>query len=256
MADMNKMSLRVMRYNPERDDAPRMQGYDVPWDPSTSFLDALSYIKDTLDPSLSFRSSCRMAICGSCGVMINGVPKLACKTFLRDYPEGAAVEAMANFPVERDLVVDLTHFLEYIQTLKPYILGNQRRPEEGPNSQTPEQLAAFRKFSMCINCGLCYAACPQFGLNSGFLGPAALTLAQRYNLDSRDFGKAERMPHINKEKGGVWACTFVGYCSEVCPKHVDPASALQQCKVESALDFAAAVLNCTKKKEAGHGKQT
>jgi fumarate reductase iron-sulfur subunit len=255
MTDKKKMTLRIMRYNPETDNAPRMQSYDVIWDASTSFLDALGEIKDNRDSSLSYRSSCRMAICGSCGVMINGVPKLACKTFLRDYPSGATVEAMANFPVERDLVVDLTHFLEYIQALKPYIIGNLRRPEEGPNSQTPQQLAQFHKFSMCINCGLCYAACPQFGLNTDFLGPAALTLAQRYNLDSRDFGKAERMPQINKENGGVWSCTFVGYCSEVCPKHVDPASALQQCKVESALDFVTAVLDCTKKKEeAKHDK--
>ena len=255
MVNMKKMTLRIMRYNPEADNAPRMQGYDVVWDASTSFLDALGHIKDTLDQSLSYRSSCRMAICGSCGVMINGVPKLACKTFLRDYPNGAVLEPMTHFPIERDLVVDLTHFLEYIQALKPYIIGNLRRPEEGPNSQTPQQLAQFHKFSMCINCGLCYAACPQFGLNTDFLGPGALTLAQRYNLDSRDFGKAERMAQIGKENGGVWTCTFVGYCSEVCPKHVDPAAALQQCKVESALDFVASVLDCTKKKEeARHGK--
>lgn len=255
MAETKKTTLQIMRYNPEADDAPRMRGYEVPWDASTSFLDALGYIKDKLDSSLSYRSSCRMAICGSCGVMIDGVPKLACKTFLRDYPNGARVEALANFPVERDLIVDLTHFLEYIQALKPYIIGNMRRPAEGPNSQTPQQLARFHKFSMCTNCGLCYAACPQFGLDADFLGPAALTLAQRYNLDSRDFGKAARMPEINKKNGGVWNCTFVGYCSEVCPKHVDPASALQQCKVESALDFAAQVLDCkNKKEEAGHGK--
>ena len=255
MLNLKKMTLQIMRYNPEADTMPRLRGYDVPWDASTSFLDALGYVKENLDPSLSYRSSCRMAICGSCGVMINGVPKLACKTFLRDYSDGVTVEAMTHFPIERDLVVDLTHFLEYIQALKPYIIGNLRRPEEGPNSQTPQQLAQFHKFSMCINCGLCYAACPQFGLNTGFLGPGALTLAQRYNLDSRDFGKAERMAQINKDNGGVWGCTFVGYCSEVCPKHVDPAAALQQCKVDSALDFVAAVLDCTKKKEeARHGK--
>lgn len=251
MAETKKMTLQITRYNPEKDDAPYLQKFEVPWDSSTAFLDALAYIKDQLDPSLAYRSSCRMAICGSCGVMIDGVPKLACKTFLRDYKDGVTVEPLGNFPIERDLVVDLTHFLEYIQVLKPYVIGNSRKPEDGPNNQTPEQYARYHKFSMCINCGLCYAACPQFGLNSKFFGPAAITLAHRYDLDNRDQGKAERLPALNSEEG-VWNCTFVGYCSEVCPKHVDPAAAIQQCKVEGALDFVASILG--KKKEAANGK--
>jgi fumarate reductase iron-sulfur subunit len=251
MAEMQRMTLRVSRYDPERDAAPHLELFEVPWDDQSSFLDALAYIKDNLSPDLSFRSSCRMAICGSCGVMVNGEPKLACKTFLRNYPEGAVIEPMANFPIERDLVVDLSSFLEFIQALKPYIIGNLRKPEDGPNSQTPAQMAKYHKFAMCINCGLCCAACPQFGLNAGFVGPAALTLGHRYNLDNRDFGRKERMPMINSEEG-VWNCTFVGYCSEVCPKHADPAAALQQCKAESAADFVASVLECIKKKEARH----
>lgn len=253
MADLKKMKLQISRYNPEKDSAPYLQTFEVPWDPSTAFLDALAYIKDELDPSLAYRSSCRMAICGSCGVMINGIPKLACKTFLRDYADGVTIEPLGNFPIERDLVVDLTHFLEYIEILKPYVIGNSRKPEDGPNSQTPAQYAQYHKFSMCINCGLCYAACPQFGLNQKFFGPAAITLAHRYDLDNRDHGKAERLPALNGEDG-VWGCTFVGYCSEVCPKHVDPAAAIQQCKVESALDFVASIVGKgSKNKEAGHG---
>lgn len=254
MADMQKKTLQIMRYNPEKDDKPYLQKFEVPWDNSTAFLDALAYIKDNLDSSLSYRSSCRMAICGSCGVMINGVPKLACKNFLRDYEDGVTVEALGNFPIERDLVVDLTHFLEYIQILKPYVIGNARKPEDGPGKQTPEQFAQYHKFSLCINCGLCYAACPQFGLNAKFFGPAAITLAHRYNLDNRDHGKLDRLPLLNAEEG-VWSCTFVGYCSEVCPKHIDPAAAIQQCKVESALDFVASIVGGgSKKKEGAHGQ--
>lgn len=253
MAD-KKLRLTVQRYNPEKDSAPYPVVYEVPWDDQTSFLDALQYLKDYVCSDLSFRSSCRMAICGSCGLMINGVPKLACKTFVRNYTDGAVVEPLANFPVERDLVVDLTHFLEYIEALKPYVIGNNRRPADGPNTQTPAELARYHKFSMCINCGLCYAACPQFGLNPAFLGPAAITLAHRYNLDSRDHGKSERLKTMSTENG-VWACTLVGYCSEVCPKHADPAAALQQCKADSALRFVASVLNCEKNKEISHGKQ-
>jgi fumarate reductase iron-sulfur subunit len=102
-------------------------------------------------------------------------------------------------------------------------------------------MAKYKQFAGCINCGLCYAACPQFGLNPEFMGPAALTLAHRYNLDSRDNGKAERMELINGQNG-AWGCTFVGYCSDVCSKNVDPAAAVNQGKVSSSMDFVIAML--------------
>lgn len=189
MAEMKNMKVEVVRYNPEVDIAPHSAFYEVPYDEQTSLLDALGYIKDNLAPDLSYRWSCRMAICGSCGMMVNKVPKLACKTFLREYTKGIKVEALANFPIERDLVVDMTHFIESLEAIKPYIIGNPRTPDQGPNKQTPAQMAKYHQFSGCINCGLCYAACPQFGLNPEFIGPAAITLAHRYNEDSRDHGK-------------------------------------------------------------------
>ena len=168
MAEMKNLKVEVVRYNPEVDTAPHSAFYDVPYDEQTSLLDALGYIKDNLAPDLSYRWSCRMAICGSCGMMVNKVPKLACKTFLRDYTKGIKVEALANFPIERDLVVDMTHFIESLEAIKPYIIGNNRTPDQGPNKQTPAQMAKYHQFSGCINCGLCYAACPQFGLNPEF----------------------------------------------------------------------------------------
>lgn len=238
------MTVEVLRYNPEQDTEPYLSRYDVPYDSQTSLLDALGYIKDGLEPELSYRWSCRMAICGSCGMMVNGKPKLACKTFLRDFSGYMRIEPLANFPIERDLVVDLSHFIESLESIKPYIIGN-KAPEGQRTNQTPAQLEKYRTFSMCINCGLCYAACPQFGLNPEFVGPGALTLAHRYNLDNRDNGKAERMKIMNG-KNGVWSCTFVGYCSEVCPKHVDPAAAVQQGKVESAKDYVITMLRPSK----------
>ncbi|KGQ69875.1 fumarate reductase [Chelonobacter oris] len=234
------MTVEVLRYNPEVDKEPYLKAYQVPYDDQTSLLDALGYIKDQLDPELSYRWSCRMAICGSCGMMVNNKPSLACKTFLRDYSGHMRVEALANFPIERDLVVDLSHFIESLESIKPYIIGNKAPPGER-TKQTPAQLEKYRTFSMCINCGLCYAACPQFGLNPEFVGPAVLTLGHRYNLDNRDNGKAERLKIMNG-KNGVWSCTFVGYCSEVCPKHVDPAAGVNQGKVESAKDYVIAML--------------
>lgn len=238
---MRVQKVDILRYDPKINAEPYKQTFEVPADDTSSVLDALMYIKDHLDKDLSFRWSCRMAICGSCGMMINNYPKLACKTFLRDYPDGLLIEPLANFPIEKDLIVDMTPFVERLEALKPYIIGNDRKPEDGPNNQTPEQMAKYKQFAACINCGLCYAACPQFGLNPEFLGPAAITLAHRYNLDSRDNGKSERMKLLNGEKG-VWGCTFVGFCSEVCPKNVDPAAAVNQGKIESSKDFVIAML--------------
>lgn len=235
------LNVTVQRYNPEQDHAPHDEHFSVPWDEQTSLLDALGYIKDHLALDLAWRWSCRMAICGSCGMMVNGIPKLACKTFLRDYPDGLRIAPLANFPVERDLVVDMSHFIESLEAIKPYIIDNPRVPAQGANRQTPAQMARYHQFSGCINCGLCYAACPQFALNPQFIGPAVIALAHRYNLDSRDRGKAKRMPLLNGDNG-VWPCTFVGFCSEVCPKHVDPAAAIQQGKVESAKDYLIARL--------------
>ncbi|MCL6262341.1 succinate dehydrogenase/fumarate reductase iron-sulfur subunit [Craterilacuibacter sp. RT1T] len=234
-AAMAKVS--VLRYRPEQDAVPVWQDYQVPYSDDMSVLTALNYIKDDLDGTLSLRWSCRQAICGSCGMMVNGKPALACKTFLRDYPEGIRVEALAHFPIERDLVVVMDGFMDKLQKVKPYIIPKQARAlDEGEYLQTPEEMDLYAQFAGCINCGLCYAACPQVGLNPDFIGPGAIALLHRYNLDSRDGGSAERMALINSELG-VFNCTAVGYCSEVCPKMVDPANAVNVNKVASARDY-------------------
>ena len=210
----------------------------MPFAEETSVLEGLQYIKDHLDGTLTFRWSCRMAICGSCGEMLNGVPQLSCKTFLRDYyPEKVRVEPLNHFPIIRDLVIDQSDFIDKLEAAKPYIIRKDEKPlEEGTYLQKPAQLARFDQFSECINCLLCYAACPQYGLNPDFTGPAVLTLIHRYNQDSRDEGRTERMPLVNAEEG-VWGCTLVGYCSKVCPKGVDPAAAVNLNKVNSTLDY-------------------
>ncbi|XNM52094.1 2Fe-2S iron-sulfur cluster-binding protein [Escherichia coli] len=179
-------------------------------------MDALGYIKDNLAPDLSYRWSCRMAICGSCGLTVNNVPKLACKTFLRDHTDGMKVEALANFPIERDLVVDMSHFIGSLEAIKPYIIGNSRTADQGTNIQTPAQMAKYHQFSGVDQLWSVPRRVPGVGLNPEFIGPAAITLAHRYNEDSRDHGKKERMAQLNSQNG-VWSCTFVGDCSEVCP---------------------------------------
>ena len=119
--------------------------------------------------------------------------------------------------------------------------AKERAAEEGPTSQSPEELAAFKQVSMCINCMLCYSACPVYGLEDGFIGPAALALAHRYNMDTRDKGEDERA-HVIASSEGIWECTFVGECSVVCPKGVDPAAAIQRTKVETTKNWFKSIL--------------
>jgi len=237
-AAIGTITLEIARYRPGEDERPTFQRYEVPNRPDWVVLDALNYIKDEVDGTLSYRWSCRMGICGSCGMMVNGVPKLTCAAFLRDYGAGPIrVEALANFPVERDLVIVLDDFMNKLPKVKPWLIRKvQEAPEVGEYQQTPEELANYKQYSMCINCMLCYAACPVYQNNEDFLGPAVLALAQRYNHDSRDDGRQERHEVI-WESEGVWDCTFIGECSVVCPKHVDPAGAIQQAKVESTVGF-------------------
>jgi len=232
------IEIECLRYDPERDQEPRFESWQVPFSDDMSVLQGLQYIKDHLDGSLSFRWSCRMAICGSCGHMLNGVPQLSCHAFLRDYfPGKLRVEPLQHFPIVRDLVVDQSDFLDKLASVKPYLVPRLEQPlATGAQRQTPQQMAKYYAYSQCINCLLCYAACPQYGLDSGFTGPAALALLHRYNADSRDVGWQARSEVVNAEQG-VWGCTLVGYCSEVCPKAVDPAHAINQNKVNSTLDY-------------------
>ncbi len=240
MTDQKKVTLEIFRYRPDQDAEPTFQTYEVPFHADWVVLDAINWIKDHVDGTLSYRWSCRMGVCGSCGMMVNGTPKLTCAAFLRNYyPHKIRVEPLANFPVERDLVIVLDDFMAKLQSIKPWIIrrpGEEKPVSEGEYRQTPAELARYKQFSMCINCMLCYAACPVYGLEPEFIGPAALALGMRYNLDSRDQGRLERQQMIASHDA-IWQCTFVGECSVVCPKNVDPAGAIQQAKVASTMDW-------------------
>src|SRR5215471_19023724 len=143
MAEPTKtIDIECLRYNPETDAAPRYQTYNVPFTDDMSVLQGLQYIKDELDGSLTFRWSCRMAICGSCGMMLNGVPRLACSAFLRDFlPDGVKVEPLTHFPIVRDLVIDQTEFLHKLESVRPQLVPKAPRTlAEGPYPQTPAQM--------------------------------------------------------------------------------------------------------------------
>ena len=233
----NQVRLQLARYRPEQESEATFDEYDVPCPKEWVVLDGLNHVKDRIDGTLSYRWSCRMGVCGSCGMMVNGEPKLTCATFLADYAPGPVrIEPLRNFPVIRDLIVDMGDFMRKLATVKPWIVREEEKPlSAGEYHQTPEQLDDYKQYSMCINCMLCYSACPVYGLDPNFIGPAAIALAQRYNLDSRDEGSAERVAVLS-EHAGIWGCTFVGECTKVCPKNVDPAGAIQRYKLTAAVE--------------------
>ena len=235
--------LEVFRFLPDEDEEPRYQRYQVPYRDDWVVLDALNHVKDEVDSTLSFRWSCRMGVCGSCGMMVNGEPRLTCEAFLSEYdPNPIRVEPLTYFPVLRDLVINMDDFMEKLSSVKSWLIPKEARSiEEGEYLQTPAELAKYKRFSMCINCMLCYSACPVYGLDSTFAGPAALALARRYNLDSRDGGRHERVEIVAGHEG-IWECTYVGDCTRVCPKDVDPAGAIQMAKLAYANEWAKSML--------------
>ncbi len=224
------VTLRVFRFHPEAAASPRYQDYRVPAAPGMTVLDALLHVKEHLDATLAYRSSCRMGICGSCGMFINGFPRLACQTQVRTLGSLVQVEPLPNYPVLRDVVPDLEPMVAHHTAVRPFLI----REEEGDRPtaeylQTPDELAAYLQFAYCIKCGLCLAACPTVATDPDFVGPQALTQAYRYSADSRDGGFTARRPAVDNPHG-LWRCHLAGACTEACPKGVDPALAIQRLK--------------------------
>ena len=237
------IDLKVFRYRPEEASEATFEVYTVPYREDWVVLDALNYIKDEIDGTLSYRWSCRMGVCGSCGMMVDGEPKLTCAAFLRDYyPKPILVEPLSYFPVIRDLVINMDDFMHKLEEVKAWLEpAEEKAVADGEYLQSPAELAHYKQYSMCINCMLCYSACPVYGRHQEFIGPAAIALAQRYNLDSRDGAAAERGDVIFSDEG-IWECTFVGDCTRVCPKNVDPAGAIQQAKLTATKDMFRSML--------------
>jgi len=235
----------LTRFDPDKDEVPKTQEYEIECQEDWKVLDAINFIKDEVDSTISHRWSCRMAVCGSCGMMVNGEPKLTCKTALESYGDTVEIEPLANFPIVKDLVVELEGFMGKFQRVKPWIMNAKDEAakkaastmQDGTYRQSAEELTAFKQFSMCINCMLCYSACPVVSNEPDFLGPAAIALGHRYNMDTRDGGQDERN-QIFREEGTVFSCSYANECSEVCPKGVDPAAAVNQAKFNAVIDWA------------------
>ncbi|HKU50790.1 MAG TPA: succinate dehydrogenase iron-sulfur subunit [Nitrososphaera sp.] len=223
--------LKIFRANEVAGQAPHYDSIEVPVQRWTTVLDALLHAKQYMDPSIGIRYSCRMASCGSCGMKINGIPRLACYTKVSEL-EGSTitVEPLSNFPQIRDLVTDFSQFFAHHRSVKPYIQNEEADiADAGKLSeyvQSTEDLDKFLQFSYCIKCGLCYSACPTVATDTKFTGPQALAQAYRYYIDNRDTGTKSRLDGVD-DKHGIWRCHFAGSCSVVCPKGVDPALGIQ-----------------------------
>ncbi|MFQ5951706.1 MAG: succinate dehydrogenase/fumarate reductase iron-sulfur subunit [Candidatus Geothermarchaeales archaeon] len=242
MSQGREVTIRVKRYRPEKGDEPYFQEYRIRVRKDMVVLDALNYIKDHMDGSLTYRWSCRMGVCGSCGMMVDGEPVLTCATFLRSLRSTVTVEPLRYFPIVKDLVVDSSEFMHKISKVKPWIIRkDEKPPDEGEYPQTPLEVELYKQFSMCINCMICYSACPVYGLDTNFVGPAASALAYRYIQDTRDQGRDERLSTLLGHDG-IWECTFIGECSTACPKDVDPALAIQRLKILGAQKTLRALL--------------
>ena len=212
------VELCIRRYDPENK-RQYVSTYKVPVFKGTTILDALNYIKDNLDETLTFRHSCRMGICGSCGVNVNGKPMLACYTQVLDLKaDSLTIEPLSSLPVVKDLVVDIQPFFQNFKKIKTVLIKPEEALKRGDEfAQSPERLKKYWDLTLCTKCSVCYSACPAV-IDEKFLGPSALAANYRFMADSRDEGLDERLKTVTDN---VWLCTSCNSCTMFCPKLVN-----------------------------------
>lgn len=235
---VKSVTFEILRYQPDTHEKFRLDRFEIPVIKGMTVLDGLHYVKENLDSSLSWRYSCRMGVCGSCGMFINGLPRLACSLQILELKaKKIQIKPLPNFNIIKDLVPDLRDFFDKHRSIKPYLIRQDQSEVDQPSAeffQSIEQLNHYIQFAYCIKCGLCYAACPTAATDDRYLGPQALAQVHRYNADPRDEGFSERAKTALRSYG-PWRCHFAGACSQVCPKGVDPAMAIQRLKREIVL---------------------
>ena len=239
MTDTKRITFRLRRFDPDTDSVPHWDSYAVNVSEGMTVLEALHQIKAEKEPTLAWRSSCRMGVCGSCGMFINESPMLACQTqVLHLNTDVVSVAPLPNYENVKDLVPNLEPLIEKHAAIKPFIIhpnANEMVEPTGEFIQSAEEREAFSQFTYCIKCGLCLAACPTVATDPLFLGPQALAQAYRYTADNRDCGLKERLVAIDAFHG-AYQCHMAGACSQACPKGVDPAFGIQLLKRTLVLD--------------------
>ena len=223
------MRFSIYRYNPETDQKPYMQDFELEIDPEGKMLlDAILLLK-TQDETLTMRSSCREGVCGSDAVNINGRNGLACITPLGSLKQPIELRPLPGMPVIRDLVVDLSQFYKQYRAVKPYLINEDPQPEI-ERLQSPEERKELDGLYECILCACCSTACPSFWWNPDkFLGPAALLQSYRFIADSRDHATNERLDEM-EDPYRLFRCHTIMNCVDVCPKGLNPAKAIGNIK--------------------------
>jgi succinate dehydrogenase / fumarate reductase iron-sulfur subunit len=228
------VALKIWRFNSETGDR-ELRRYEVEAPEWACLLDVLDIIKDRVDGTLSYRKSCRMMICGSCGMRMDGAAVLACKERMKPIVERGhvpVISAMGNLPIVKDLVVDMGPFWQKMRAMKPWLQPGYQQPDEGEYRSSQEEMNVIHKEALCINCGCCVSECNSMESDPEFLGPAALAKGMRFVGDPRDAAAVERLEEYNSEHG-IWDCTRCYFCNERCPKGVDPRDAIAKLGAES-----------------------
>jgi succinate dehydrogenase / fumarate reductase iron-sulfur subunit len=231
------IQLKVFRYDPEvpEKEKPRFDDFHVPFEKGMTVLDALIYARDTYDSSLTFRHSCRQAICGSDALFVNGRQRLGCKTQISDLEEPIRVEPLPHQEVVKDLVVDMEHFYDQMEAVEPYFQTNSLPDGElDEQHQTRENREKIKMSTRCIWCGACMSSCNIAAGDNEYLGPAAINKAYRFAMDEREGEdiKQQRLEIIEQEHG-VWRCQTQFSCTEVCPKDIPLTEHIQELKREA-----------------------
>ena len=222
-------SFHIYRYDPDADEKPRMQVMEFEVGRADRMLlDVLTRLK-AIDPSLSFRRSCREGICGSDAMNINGKNGLACLTNMRSLPSTVVLKPLPGLPVIRDLFVDMTGFFKQYHSIKPWLV-NDDLPPERERLQSPEARDELNGLYECILCACCSSACPSFWWNPDkYVGPAGLLQAYRFLVDSRDEASGERLDNL-QDPYRLFRCRTILNCTDVCPKGLNPALAIGKIK--------------------------
>jgi succinate dehydrogenase / fumarate reductase iron-sulfur subunit len=223
---VDTVELQIYRYDPDSDEAPRMQRYHVPVGHGERMvLDLLMRLKAEIDDTLSFRRSCREGVCGSDGMNINGRNGLACLTNIREVAKPIVLRPLPGMPVVRDLIVDLSSFWRQYHSIMPYLI-NHDPPPERERLQSPEERDQLNGLYECILCACCSSSCPSFWWNPDkFVGPAGLLQAYRFIADSRDHATAKRLDNLD-DVYRLFRCRTIMNCADVCPKGLSPAAAI------------------------------
>ncbi len=223
------VTVRIQRFNPDKDNKPFLQDFQFPLEPGMTVLDALHKIKTEIDGSLTYRRSCRHAICGSCAMNINGSNMLVCNRSLStmlDKNAAVTIRPLPYLPIIKDLVVDRSSFWAQYERVRPWLIAPEGPVPEKEFRMSPEEVAALQDAEKCIMCGACYSSCQVVAMNKKYIGPHALLKAFLRIMDPRDSAPAERLEDLD-QGDGVYRCHTIFNCIDACPKGLNPTQAIE-----------------------------